>query len=296
MSFENEDELNDKVSQYFKEIISKIENLIEENSDKPETVLMKIKLISQNITGIFEDNLDNATKDQYEMKIKELQNIIEKQKAKEIYLKNKLESVESKNSEILTPNTIKSDEALTLTDQIIFKLKKKLKEKEELFKYKEILYLSRINELNKKLKREEKNSMNTISSNNEVYTQEEINKCELFPNKKKTVSLDMINNKPINKRKQNGDKVVKNYSVSNISNHSSTWRKDKIFSKSLSDLRLYELYQKNRNKKTTQNNFLIQSNLIGIRNIIESHNQNIVPPYPFKKPIKNYYSAFVKDK
>lgn len=296
MSFENEDELNDKVSQYFKEIISKIENLIEENSDKPETVLMKIKLISQNITGIFEDNLDNATKDQYEMKIKELQNIIEKQKAKEIYLKNKLESVESKNSEILTPNTIKSDEALTLTDQIIYKLKKKLKEKEELFKYKEILYLSRINELNKKLKREEKNSMNTISSNNEVYTQEEINKCELFPNKKKTVSLDMINNKPINKRKQNGDKVVKNYSVSNISNHSSTWRKDKIFSKSLSDLRLYELYQKNRNKKTTQNNFLIQSNLIGIRNIIESHNQNIVPPYPFKKPIKNYYSAFVKDK
>lgn len=295
MSFENEDELNDKVSQYFKEIISKIENLIEENSDKPETVLMKIKLISQNITGIFEDNLDNATKDQYEMKIKELQNIIEKQKAKEIYLKNKLESVESKNSEILTPNTIKSDEALTLTDQIIYKLKKKLKEKEELFKYKEILYLSRINELNKKLKREEKNSMNTISSNNEVYTQEEINKCELFPNKKKTVSLDMINNKPINKRKQNGDKVVKNYSVSNISNHSSTWRKDKIFSKSLSDLRLYELYQKNRNKKTTQNNFLIQSNLIGIRNIIESHNQNIVPPYPFKKPIKNYYSAFVKD-
>ena len=296
MSFENEDELNDKVSQYFKEIISKIENLIEENSDKPETVLMKIKLISQNITGIFEDNLDNATKDQYEMKIKELQNIIEKQKAKEIYLKNKLESVESKNSEILTPNTIKSDEALTLTDQIIYKLKKKLKEKEELFKYKEILYLSRINELNKKLKREEKNSMNTISTNNEVYTQEEINKCELFPNKKKTVSLDMINNKPINKRKQNGDKVVKNYSVSNISNHSSTWRKDKIFSKSLSDLRLYELYQKNRNKKTTQNNFLIQSNLIGIRNIIESHNQNIVPPYPFKKPIKNYYSAFVKDK
>ena len=295
MSFENEDELNDKVSQYFKEIISKIENLIEENSDKPETVLMKIKLISQNITGIFEDNLDNATKDQYEMKIKELQNIIEKQKAKEIYLKNKLESVESKNSEILTPNTIKSDEALTLTDQIIYKLKKKLKEKEELFKYKEILYLSRINELNKKLKREEKNSMNTISTNNEVYTQEEINKCELFPNKKKTVSLDMINNKPINKRKQNGDKVVKNYSVSNISNHSSTWRKDKIFSKSLSDLRLYELYQKNRNKKTTQNNFLIQSNLIGIRNIIESHNQNIVPPYPFKKPIKNYYSAFVKD-
>lgn len=295
MSFENEDELNDKVSQYFKEIISKIEKLIEENSDKPETVLMKIKLISQNITGIFEDNLDNATKDQYEMKIKELQNIIEKQKAKEIYLKNKLESVESKNSEILTPNTIKSDEALTLTDQIIYKLKKKLKEKEELFKYKEILYLSRINELNKKLKREEKNSMNTISTNNEVYTQEEINKCELFPNKKKTVSLDMINNKPINKRKQNGDKVVKNYSVSNISNHSSTWRKDKIFSKSLSDLRLYELYQKNRNKKTTQNNFLIQSNLIGIRNIIESHNQNIVPPYPFKKPIKNYYSAFVKD-
>ena len=170
-----------------------------------------------------------------------------------------------------------------------------MKEKEELFKYKEILYLSRINELNKKLKKEEKNSMNTISSNNEVYTQEEINKCELFPNKKKTVSLDMINNKPINKRKQNGDKVVKNYSVSNISNHSSTWRKDKIFSKSLSDLRLYELYQKNRNKKTTQNNFLIQSNLIGIRNIIESHNQNIVPPYPFKKPIKNYYSAFVKD-
>ena len=77
MSFENEDELNDKVSQYFKEIISKIENLIEENSDKPETVLMKIKLISQNITGIFEDNLDNATKDQYEMKIKELENIIE---------------------------------------------------------------------------------------------------------------------------------------------------------------------------------------------------------------------------
>ena len=295
MSFENEDELNDRVSQYFKEIISKIENLIEENSDKPETVLMKIKLISQNITGIFEDNLDNATKDQYEMKIKELQNIIEKQKAKEIYLKNKLESVESKNSEILTPNTIKSDEALTLTDQIIYKLKKKLKEKEELFKYKEILYLSRINELNKKLKREEKNSMNTISSNNEVYTQEEINKCELFPNKKKTVSLDMINNKPINKRKQNGDKVVKNYAVSNISNHSSTWRKNKIFSKSLSDLRLYELYQKNRNKKTTQNNFLIQSNLIGIRNIIESHNQNIVPPYPFKKPIKNYYSAFVKD-
>lgn len=295
MSFENEDELNDRVSQYFKEIISKIENLIEENSDKPETVLMKIKLISQNITGIFEDNLDNATKDQYEMKIKELQNIIEKQKAKEIYLKNKLESVESKNSEILTPNTIKSDEALTLTDQIIYKLKKKLKEKEELFKYKEILYLSRINELNKKLKREEKNSMNTISSNNEVYTQEEINKCELFPNKKKTVSLDMINNKPINKRKQNGDKVVKNYSVSNISNHSSTWRKNKIFSKSLSDLRLYELYQKNRNKKTTQNNFLIQSNLIEIRNIIESHNQNIVPPYPFKKPIKNYYSAFVKD-
>lgn len=295
MSFENEDELNDRVSQYFKEIISKIENLIEENSDKPETVLMKIKLISQNITGIFEDNLDNATKDQYEMKIKELQSIIEKQKAKEIYLKNKLESVESKNSEILTPNTIKSDEALTLTDQIIYKLKKKLKEKEELFKYKEILYLSRINELNKKLKREEKNSMNTISSNNELYTQEEINKCELFPNKKKTVSLDMINNKPINKRKQNGDKVVKNYSVSNISNHSSTWRKNKIFSKSLSDLRLYELYQKNRNKKTTQNNFLIQSNLIGIRNIIESHNQNIVPPYPFKKPIKNYYSAFVKD-
>lgn len=295
MSFENEDELNDRVSQYFKEIISKIENLIEENSDKPETVLMKIKLISQNITGIFEDNLDNATKDQYEMKIKELQSIIEKQKAKEIYLKNKLESVESKNSEILTPNTIKSDEALTLTDQIIYKLKKKLKEKEELFKYKEILYLSRINELNKKLKREEKNSMNTISSNNEVYTQEEINKCELFPNKKKTVSLDMINNKPINKRKQNGDKVVKNYSVSNISNHSSTWRKNKIFSRSLSDLRLYELYQKNRNKKTTQNNFLIQSNLIGIRNIIESHNQNIVPPYPFKKPIKNYYSAFVKD-
>ena len=203
MSFENEDELNDRVSQYFKEIISKIENLIEENSDKPETVLMKIKLISQNITGIFEDNLDNATKDQYEMKIKELQSIIEKQKAKEIYLKNKLESVESKNSEILTPNTIKSDEALTLTDQIIYKLKKKLKEKEELFKYKEILYLSRINELNKKLKREEKNSMNTISSNNELYTQEEINKCELFPNKKKTVSLDMINNKPINKRKQN---------------------------------------------------------------------------------------------
>lgn len=294
MSFENDDELNERVSQYFKEIISKIENLIEENSDKPETVLMKIKLISENITGIFEDNLDNATKEQYEMKIKELQMIIEKQKAKEALLKNKLDSVESKSSEILGRSTIKSDEAISLPEQIIYKLKKKLKEKEELFKYKEILYLTRINELNKKLKREDKNSMNTISSNNELYTQEEINKCELFPNKKKTVSLDMIN-RPINKRKQNGDKVIKNYSVSNINNHSSNWRKDKVFSKNPSDLRLYELYQKNRNKKATQNNFLIQSNLIGIRNIIESHHQNIVPPYSFKKPIKNYYSAFVKD-
>ena len=50
-----------------------------------------------------------------------------------------------------------------------------------------------------------------------------------------------------------------------------------------------------KTKKLSLNNFIIQSNLNGIRSIIDEHNKNIVPPYNNTKPIKNYYSVFVKN-
>ena len=114
--------------------------------------------------------------------------------------------------------------------------------------------------------------MNTLSTNNEVYSPEQFKKCELFPYKKKTVSLLTIETKS-HKRIKEKVNSMKNFSI----NHYSTY--------SMND----------KTKKLSLNNFIIHSNLTGIRSIIDEHNKNIVPPYNNTKPIKNYYSAFVKN-
>ena len=285
-------EISEKISNVFKEIISKIESYIDESSEDPENLFAKVELMSKTITSIIQGSLENATKDQYEYRIKELETILDKHKKREAQLKTKITHLETNRDEL---PSINSKDA-SVNEQLVYKLKKKLKEKEESFKYKEMLYLSRINELNKKIQNYDTNTLNTLSTNNELYSPEELAKCELFPNKKKTVGVLTTKNPKSRRRIQEKENSIKNFSMSHYSTYSMNGRtRREIMSNSSSDLRLFELYQKNRGNKVSHNNFLMQSNLIGIRNIIDEHNKNVVPPYNFKKPIKNYYSAFVKN-
>ena len=341
----------DTISNYFKTIITQIEEYIENNIDNVNELLVTMQIISDNINSILSKHLDHATREDYERKIKSLEMEIQHLKEKDLDTHTKLQNqnlamqtstLPSVHIDVGTSNcynhvnnnnnndNIQNESSDNLNEQLIHKLRAKMKQNKDHFKYQEFLYITRINELTntiktleKKLEIDEKERMiNTLTSfpvsvhnsfskrsifdsnNNNI-----INYNKLFrnastgkyvmvdsPSKMNTNnntiinSVDNVNNN--NNEVTNVDDVNNNNNnINNNSNVITATEKDIIKNK---ELQLYGLYQKNRMKQMYKRNFKLESNLQSINNIIGNYNHKWVPQYKYLKPEKKYYSAFVK--
>ena len=343
----------DTISNYFKTIITQIEEYIENNIDNVNELLITMQTISDNINSILSKHLDHATKEDYERKIKSLEMEIQHLKEKDLETHTKLQNqnlamqtstLPSVHIDAGTSNyynnhnhvnnnnndNIQNDKdsycSDYLNEQLIHKLRSKMKQNKDHYKYQEFLYITRINELTntirtleKKLEIDEKERMintltsfpvsahNSFNKLNKFDSNNIINYNKLFRNastgryvvvetpSKMNTNNNTIINSVDNAINNNNNEVtnVDDVIVGNNNNSNTINATDKDIIKT-KELQLYGLYQKNRMKQIYKRNFKLESNLQSINNIIGNYNHKLVPQYKYLKPEKKYYSAFVK--
>lgn len=269
MSIITKKNLSNEISALFKEIITKIENYIYDNTEEQDEVYKQMKMISLNISSIVTGSLENSTQPQLEAKIKDLQYKLERKIILEEKLKKEIEQLKSDNQ--ATRQNLKLNHDLSISAQIIRKLKIEMKDKENNFKLKEMQYLQRIDELNKLV-----NSFEQKNRNN--FSEEEIRTCELFPNTTKSVTFDDDPPNKFSKLKKIPKTKISFYRLGKSS--------------STDNLRLYDLYQKNKLSPRNKN-YLVDNNIVSIKRIMVGRNKKIIPPFKYNKQSpKKYYSAF----
>lgn len=224
-----------------------------------EEILNRVTKIDEIITKIAmqRPNEDIITPKDYEFQLKSLERENDMAFREINELKNKiifLERVEKEKS---------VQEEINLKNQdLIGNLKKRIKNDSDTYKYKEMLYLSKL----KEMKDDEKNYESTIQEINNGINQ-------------------MYKGNPFER------KVFKNKSCTDFSFNK---KKLKSIDQFKETMRKFNLYQKNKNVHRI-NNYIIRSNMNKIEFIVSQHNKNVVPKFEIKNKDKNFYSAFANE-